>query len=464
MRWLRISVLALLASAAIAAAVLFLFGAGQLMRNAHGPQMPVAVKGVSPHRAQVVFFRDAVLANERSGTQAQVNAFESFTRELYWRSDTLSDERLVLEYSRALAFFDNAHSTVVVPKVKRVPLRLHWFSDGLYVVKVAPGLEPLLGAKVVGLEGRDPEELLRLLQPYVPGVDGWRRYRSEALFTSPAALRALGASTDETMLLVEYEKPGEPRGSLAVVVQANSPPGDAFREFRHLFPGDESFETKGWLRAGDAIATKPLYLRDLPNPFARAWLAELKAEYIRLDGSNSTQQVDLPSFLEAAVDEIEANGAKHAIVDLRFDWGGNYMLARRFAPRLASAIPADGKIFVITGPNTFSAGLILAARIKHFAGPRVVVVGEPVGDRLEFWAEGLEVDLPPNDPELYLSTAKHDLAHGCRWLDRDCFVLDKVFPAAAGNLDVAIPARNSFADYMGGRDVALERIAASISR
>src|SRR5205085_3928242 len=61
---------------------------------------------------------------------------------------------------------------------------------------------------------------------------------------------------------------------------------------------------------------------------------------------------------------------------LRFDWGGDYLLARRFAPRLASAIPADGKIFVITGPNTFSAGLIVAERLKHFAGSRVVVVGE----------------------------------------------------------------------------------------
>ena len=464
MRWLRIPVLAVLAAAAIAAAALFLIGAGQLVRTSRGPELPMPVKGVSPHRAQVVFFRDAVLANERSGTRAQMNAFDAFTRELYWRADTLSGERLALEYSRALAFFGNAHSTVLDPKLRRIPLRLHWFSDGLYVVKAAPGLELLLGARVVGLEGRDPGELLRLLEPYVPGVEGWRRYRSETLLTSPATMRALGASADETTLVVDYEKPGQARSSLAIAVQAEPPPGEAFREFRHLFPGDESFETKGWTRASDAIAVKPLYLRELPNPFARAWLPGLKAEYIRLDGSNSTPQVDLPSFLDAAVDEALANGAKHAIVDLRFDWGGDYMLARRFAPRLAGAIPADGKIFVITGPNTFSAGLILAARIKYFAGTRVTVVGEPVGDRLEFWAEGLDVELPPNGLELYLTTARHDLAHGCRWLDRDCFIFDKFFPAAAGSLEVAIPARNSFADFMSGRDAAMERISAAISR
>lgn len=462
MRWLRISVLALAGALALAGVALYLIGAGQLVRTARGPEIPKPLAGVSPHRMQVILFRDTVLANERGATRTQLNAFDAFTRELYWRSDGLSGERLTLEYSRGLALFDNAHTTVIDPKVKRGALRLHWFADGLYVVKAAPALEPVLGARVVAIEGRDPEELLKLLVPYVPGVDGWRRYRSEALFTAPSMLRALGASTDETSLLLDFEKPGQPRARLAIAVEAAPPPGDAFREFRHLFPGDESFGTKGWLRAGDAIAAKPLYLSQLPNPFARAWLADLGAEYVRLDGSNSTREIDLPSFLDATIDEIRAHRARHAIVDLRFDWGGNYMLARQFAPKLADAVPADGKIFLVTGPNTFSAGLILAARIKHFAGDRVVLVGEPVGDRLQFWAEGLDVELPPNNPELYLSTALHDLANGCRWLDRDCFILDKFFPAAAGSLEVAVPARNTFADYMAGRDNALERIAETI--
>ncbi|HEX4779300.1 MAG TPA: hypothetical protein VH301_01010 [Usitatibacter sp.] len=458
MRWLRISVVALLAAAAFVAVALFLIGAGQLVRTQRGPQLPATEPGLSPHRTQVVYFRDVVLANERSGSSAQVNAFESFTRELYWRSDALSDERLTLELAKALAVYDNAHSTVIDPRLHRVPLRFHWFADGLYVVKAAPGMEAMLGSRVLAIEGRDPEEVLALLRPYIPGVEGWQRYRSEYFLSAPAALRVLGASSDESALLIDYAKPGAPRASLAVGVETKPPDADAFREFRHLLPGDESFGTKGWLRAADTVTPPPQRFRGLPSPFARAWLEDLGAEYVRLNGSNSTGEVDLPSFLEAAVDEIEAHHGKNAIVDLRFDWGGNYMLARRFAPRLASAIPADGKVFVITGPNTFSAGLILAARIKHFAGPRTVIVGEPVGDRLRFWAEGLDVVMPSTGVELYLSTASHDLADGCRWLDRNCFVLDKFFPASAGSLGVAIPARETFADFAAGRDVAMERI------
>ncbi len=458
MRLVRTAALALAAAFAVVALALFLIGGEQLVRTMRGPEVPAPEPGLSAHRGQVVFFRDAVLANEHGASRAQVNAFEAFTRELYWRSDALSDERLTLEMLRAMALFDNAHSTIIDPRLRRVPLRFHWFRDGLYVMKAAPGLEPLVGARVMAIEGRDPEELATRLRAYIPGVEGWQRYRSEYFLSSPAVLSALGISSDSSAMVIEYARPGGLTKSLAVPVEEKVPEGDAFGEFRHLLPGDESFGTKGWIRAADAIANKPTYLTGLPGPFARAWLPEMNAVYVRLNGSNSTPEVDLPAFLDQAIGEIESRKAANAIVDLRFDWGGNYLLARRFAPRLADALPPDGRVFVITGPNTFSAGLITAARIKRFAGARTTIVGEPVGDRLRFRAEGLEVGVPGSGAALYLSTAGHDLADGCRWLDRECFVIDKFFPAAAGELTPALAASPSFADFIAGRDPVMDRI------
>jgi hypothetical protein len=458
MRVVRIAILALAAALAVVASIAFLIGGGQLVRTMRGPEVPAIEPGLSPHRTQVVFFRDAVLANEHGAARAQVNAFEAFTRELYWRSNALSDDRLTLEMLRAMALFDNAHSTIIEPRFRRVPLRFHWFSDGLYVVKASPDLVPVAGARVMAIEGHDPEEIFARLRAFIPGVEGWQRYRSEYFLSSPGVLAALGVSTDPAAMVIDYARPGSLTRSLAVGVEASVPEGDAFREFRHLLPGDESFGTKGWIRAGDAVAVKPTYLQGLPSPFASAFLPELNAVYVRLNGSNSTREVDLPDFLARVVAEVESRHAANAIVDLRFDWGGNYMLARSFAPRLASAIPANGRVFVITGPNTFSAGLITAARIKRFAGSRTVIVGEPAGDRLRFRAEGLEVQLPVSGVDLYLSTASHDLVDGCRWLDRECFILDKFFPAAAGDLTPALPASSSFADFMAGRDPAMDRI------
>jgi len=445
-------------------ATLYALGAWQLVRIARGPVLPAMDATLSAQRGLTVWFRDVVLANERGGTPEQAKAFDDFCRDLYWRSEKLSDERLTLEFMRAIATYENAHSTIIDPRLRRVGLRVHWFSDGLYVVKARPGLEAMVGAKVVAIENSDPADLLKRFQSRLPGLPGWQRYRSEWFLTSPSVMVALGNSRDDTSLLIEYETSDGALQTLAVNAEPEIPGGDAFREWRHVLPGDESFGTRGWSRAGDRMAAKPLYLRDLPKPFAHAWVENLDAVYVRLHGSNSTREIDLPSFLDESVEEVRARKAKNAIVDLRFDWGGDYVLTRTFPSKLAAALPEDGRVAVITGPNTFSAGLILAARLKDALGPRMIVVGEPVGDRLEFWAEGLEVELPRTKADLYLPTARHDLARGCPLFDRECFILDKLMPAAVKSLAPDVPASNSFADYMAGRDEAMERARDVLTR
>jgi hypothetical protein len=254
---------------------------------------------------------------------------------------------------------------------------------------------------------------------------------------------------------------GEPV-TLAIPVEAKVLSSESFHEFRHLLPLDKSYGTAEWLRLADQVDSKPLYLRDMPSPYALTWLEDEQAVYVRLNGSTTTRDIDLPGFLERTLENIAGHRAKHAIVDLRFCWGGDYTLTREFSAKLAAALPPDGKVFIVTGPNTFSAGIILAARLKHFAGPRAVIVGEAAGDRLRFWAEGFEAILPRSQVEMYLATAAHDLKDGCRLFDADCFILDKFMGVAVGDLSPNLPARNTFADFMAGRDVAMDRIRAAI--
>jgi hypothetical protein len=449
---------ALLVAAAVLVAGFLALGGWQLVRVALGPKLPS-----SAATPDAVYLRDTVLANERSGGEARRSAFENFSRELVARSASLDDEALSLEAARGLALFDNAHTHVTDSHLRRLPLRFHWFADGLYVVKARAQYEALLGARVVSIEDTDPEELLHQLQPFIPGVEGWRRYRSEYFLSAPATLRALGVSTDVNAVAFEFHQRGGANVTLAIPADAKVPPSDAFREFRHMLPADTSFGTEGWLRLADGIDPKPLYLRDMPSPYALTWLESERALYVRLNGSVNTREIDLPTFLELALHDVVEHHARHAIVDMRFDWGGGYQLTRKFSAQLAGALPARGKVFIITGPNTFSAGLITAARLAHFAGPKAVIVGESLGDRLTFWAEGLEVTLPRSQVEMYLTTAAHDLKDGCRLFDPDCFILDKFMGVAVGELVPGVPARNTFADFIAGRDVAMERIRGIIA-
>ncbi len=72
--------------------------------------------------------------------------------------------------------------------------------------------------------------------------------------------------------------------------------------------------------------------------------------------------------------------------------------------------------------------------------------------------------MPRTKADMYLSTARHDLRNGCSLFDHECFILDKFMPAAVKDLAPDVPASNTFADYMAGRDVAMERAAEILSR
>src|SRR5476649_2460858 len=231
---IRSGVVLLVAAAVLAAGILAL-GGWQLVRVALGPKLPS-----SAATPDALYLRDTVLANERSGSEAQRHAFDAFSRDLVARGPSLDDEALSLEAARGLALFDNAHTHVTDSRLRRLPLRFHWFADGLYVVKVRPQYEALLGARVVSIEDTDPEELLRQLQPFIPGVEGWRRYRSEYFLSAPATLKALGVSTDMSAIAFEFRRRVGAAVTLAIPVDAKVLPSDAFREFRNLLPADTS--------------------------------------------------------------------------------------------------------------------------------------------------------------------------------------------------------------------------------
>ncbi|KGM32276.1 hypothetical protein, partial [Inquilinus limosus] len=110
--------------------------------------------------------------------------------------DGLDDARFEVGVTRAVALAGNGHTYVRGVSMGRslnaLPLRLVWFDDGLYVVSAREALADLLGARVLTLGGRAPEELAGMLRPYVGGRDSRARLLSVDLISSPAALHALG--------------------------------------------------------------------------------------------------------------------------------------------------------------------------------------------------------------------------------------------------------------------------------
>ncbi len=95
--------------------------------------------------------------------------------------------------------------------------------------------------------------------------------------------------------------------------------------------------------------------------------------------------------------------------------------------------------------------------MKQFT--RATFVGEPVGDRLDFWAEGGEIVLPNSQVVIRYSNGFHRYS-GARYPERQSYYVALGIPTLAPD----VPAPTSSKDYFSGRDPVLEAIEARLAR
>jgi hypothetical protein len=101
--------------------------------------------------------------------------------------------------------------------------------------------------------------------------------------------------------------------------------------------------------------------------------------------------------------------------------------------------------------------------LKQAGTDRVTIVGEMVGDRLEFWAEGSVVELSYTGAALLYATERHDYRTGCRPYP-DCHGPVVRNPISVPSLAPEIAAPWTIEAYRAGRDPAMEAVAAALSR
>jgi len=166
---------------------------------------------------------------------------------------------------------------------------------------------------------------------------------------------------------------------------------------------------KGW-HAFDPRPT-PLYLQDGARLFRVVRVPELQALFIQMRVHFDMNGETVADFRHKVDEEIDEYHPRHLIVDLRFDTGGDIDATRDWQRALPARIP--GRVYVLVGRYTFSAGIVAAAAFKHDAPQQVRLVGEGVGDRLRWWSEGHNVCMPDSHYCLHLTTGLWDLVHGC---------------------------------------------------
>ncbi|HEX8904632.1 MAG TPA: hypothetical protein VF771_07305 [Longimicrobiaceae bacterium] len=408
-------------------------------------------------RADLRFAADSFLARDRSFGEEARARFRTAVAALADSADRLTNEEIIVGVAKAVALADNAHTRLYLARnrseVRRLPVRVWWFADGLFVVRAQPGYEALLGARLTGICGHAVEQVRRAVRPLYAANDAWAEYISTYTMTSPEVLAGLHICPAGTSPTAAYVDRAGRRGERALEplpLRLSNDGGEAWWDLSPRHPGVQG----PWTSALAADSARlPLYLRDPLRPYWMEYLPAERVLYIQHNRAVAMQGESMDAFGDRVLAALASNPVAKVVVDERFNTGGNLQIARPFMERLAAAAKERGlELYVISGRATFSAGLTHLAQLRQWG--RAKIVGEGPGEGMEFWSEGGNLVMPNSRLTLHYADKVHSYSAvktGPRspYLDTELFA-DRVTPE--------IPVRMTSRDYFAGRDPALEAV------
>jgi len=406
-------------------------------------------------------FRADFLSKDRSYSGAARAEAETRLAKLE-ASPEASQAYLELELARIAALADNGH-TVSFPVVRsrrynRVGIRLVPFAEEFHVLRAEEPHADLLGARLVAIDDQPVARLRETARSLVGGSPGRRDRFAPYFFESPEQMHALGVIAAGDAAVYRFESRDGTAVERRLAGDRESRERSRGTAERWLFPQRMASEGASW-SALLAPEKAPWAFQDPDAPFRWRDAPEIGALVIDMRQNNDSHGRPIGDFLREMKQRIEADAPRHLVLDLRLNGGGDLTRTREFMQGLPGLVP--GRVFVLTSPWTFSAAISSLGYLEQAAPDRVTIVGEMVGDRLQFWAEGTIVELPHCGAFILYATERHDYLTGCRPFD-DCHAQVKRHPIAVPDLDPDIAAPWTIEAYRSGRDPGMEAVAAAL--
>jgi len=422
------------------------------------PLTPAAI------RADLAFFRERVLGGDKSYTAASKRAAELRVAALEAAADTVHRAWFEIEIARIAALADNGHSNAPAVmranRFNRVGIRLTPFGEEFYVLGAQPAFADLLGARLVSIDGRAISELRAVARTLTGGTVGWRDRSVGFLLESPELLKALVPTKAADAALYAFELADGKRAERRIAAESSDGGPSFSPASRWMSSTPLGTDARPW-KTMLTDATAPWSLRDWPQRFRFRAAPEIEGVVVELRQNVDGPGQPIMAFLDSARRMLEQSKPANIVLDMRLNSGGDLNKTRDFVQSLPKL--ASGRIFVLTSPYTFSAAISTVGYLKQAAPDRVSIVGETVGDRLEFFAEGRGVDLPNSGIGIGVATQRHDYRTGCKGFS-DCHGNVVRFPIAVPSLAPDIRAPWTIQAFKAGRDPALEAVAKALGK
>lgn len=352
--------------------------------------------------------------------------FDTAMSTLRNQATTASDADMLFDLMRLVASAHVAHTTVNVPGqfgLRRVPLGLGWYADGLAVVSASEPYRAALGTQVVRIGTMTPQQVEAAVAPYVAYENEfWLHQQSPRHMTTLEMLQRVGAQNATDRVAFTLAKPGDPPFVLEV---AAAEPG-ANVTLSSMF---------------DVLPIpQMLYRKQLQRNYWFEYLPAARALYLQYNRCQNDPALSFSEFANQLFAAADANPTDRLVVDLRLNAGGDSRVINPLLAGLESRprLRARGRLLVLIGRSTFSSGLMAAISLKNDLG--AVLIGEPTGEKPNSYGEVLQITLPHSRINVSYTTKFFRLTTAGDPL--------AVFPD--------VPVARSLVDALAGRDPALD--------
>lgn len=303
------------------------------------------------------------------------------------------DQQIIFQFMELIALLGNGHNLLIPAwgekgNFQQLPFQFYQFSDGLYITKASSDYQQYIGYKVAAFADTPADQALELTKRV-----NARDNEMQTLWLGPYylslldVLNGLGISKGNEVTLTL----SSPKGAITTVT-----------------PALKSMQFAGFPKLPKLTEHPTLrYLAKNNTPFWSEQIKTNKLLYVQFNDVRNSKDLTLAEFAMQLQAQIKHDDIEHMVLDLRHNSGGNGSLN---PPMVATAaffkvLKPQGKLFILIGRNTFSAGHDVAVKIANIVP--AIFVGEPSGTRPNVAGEAGWFNLPYSKQTGLISSQFH---------------------------------------------------------
>ncbi|WP_094603174.1 hypothetical protein SPSIL_035510 [Sporomusa silvacetica DSM 10669] len=256
------------------------------------------------------------------------------------RVKSMDSYTIVMEIARIVAAIGDAHTSVAVPRYKRLPLECYWFQEGIVITSILPEFEGLLHNKVVKIGEMNIDRVVERLSGIVAHENqSFLMSQLPGYLICADILFGLNISNNIESIKVTLENHNNKQRDVII-------PTIRYKDW----------QTDALHEKGRSSSELPLYRKNKDKYFWSEFDPIKKLLYINYNSCRDMPNCTVEEFSQQLIKDVQSNeDIQKIVIDMRNNGGGNSELFKGYLKWLSTddRLNCQGRIFVIVGRDTF---------------------------------------------------------------------------------------------------------------